>query len=224
MTTSTRPLRVIIAEDYELSRNGIIVSLQRKSAFQIVGEASQGDEAIEQTALLRPDIVLMDIEMPVMDGIQATRLIKQRFPDVKVLMLTSHDDKEEALAALTAGADGYCLKDIAVERLIQVMEMVHDEAVWLDPGIAKVVMANLQESRKTNLAISKADNDLLTERELEILQAIVNGLSNKEIGELLHISLHTVKVHVRNIIDKMAVTDRTQAAVKAIQKGYVELE
>jgi len=166
----------------------------------------------------------MDIEMPVMDGIQATHLIKRQFPEIGVVMLTSHDEGEDVYASLAAGADAYCKKDIRTERLIQVIQMVSEGAMWLDPAIARLVMQalplTLPEKYRQPQGRQKYKTGL-TERELEVLECIVNGKSNQEIAEKLVITIHTVKAHVANIIQKLSVDDRTQAAVKAIRDGLV---
>lgn len=223
--TLAKPLRIVIAEDHELSRNGLSFALQKKTSMQIVGEAERGDTAVELALKEQPDIVLMDIGMPVMDGIEATHRIKQQFPHIKVVMLTSHEGGEEVYAALAAGAEAYCKKDIKMERLIQVLEMVADGSVWLDPAIAKMVMQslplNLPERLKSPQPRQKYNVEL-TERELEVLELIVAGKSNKEISMALNITIHTVKAHVCNIIQKLAVDDRTQAAVKALRDGLVK--
>jgi DNA-binding NarL/FixJ family response regulator len=218
-------IKVIIAEDHELSRMGLSMSLQKKSNVQVVAEAESGDQAVKLVTELKPQLVLMDIGMPVMDGIEATQQIKQKFPEVKVVMLTSHSEGNEVYASLAAGADAYCLKDIKVDRLIQVIEMVIEGAVWLDPAIAQIVLKtlplNLPERTKLPQTRQQYSVDL-TERELEVLGKIVEGKSNKEIGEALFITIHTVKAHVCNIIQKLAVDDRTQAAVKALRDGLVK--
>jgi DNA-binding NarL/FixJ family response regulator len=219
-------LKILIAEDHELSRNGIIVGLKKKSQMVVVGEAENGEEAVRLAFEHHPDIVLMDIGMPVMDGIEATQQIKKQFPKMKIIMLTSHQDGEEVYASLAAGADAYCMKDIKIDRLIQVLEMVADGAVWFDPAIAELVMkalpVKLPEKSKTSQVSRHRYNADLTDRELEVLELLVNGKSNKEIAEILAITIHTVKAHVCNIIQKLAVDDRTQAAVKAIRDGLVK--
>ncbi|MBY0404908.1 MAG: response regulator transcription factor [Cyanobacteria bacterium] len=224
--TSPKELKVLIVEDYELSRNGLSFSLEKQPNITVVGEAENGQIAIEMTAERKPHVILMDIRMPVLDGISATQQIKERFPETKVIMLTSHQDGEEVYASLAAGADAYCMKDIKLERLVHVIEMVRDGAFWLDPAIAQMVMKALPvklSSQKPKIAPSRNRFNVdLTERELEVLGLLVDGQSNKEIATTLCITLHTVKAHVCNIIQKLAVDDRTQAAVKAIRDGLVK--
>jgi len=222
--TSEQPLKILIAEDHELSRNGIVFSLQKKTSYVFVGEAERGDQAVSLVEKYEPDVVLMDIEMPVMDGIEATHQIKAKYPQVKVIMLTSHEEGEEVYASLAAGADAYCKKDIKMDRLIQVIEMVNDGAVWLDPAIAKLVMQSLPFSLPNRMKGAHPRQRYsieLTDRELEVLEGLVEGQSNKEIADNLCITVHTVKAHVCNIIQKLAVDDRTQAAVKALREGLV---
>lgn len=222
----SRPLKVLIAEDHELARNGLVFSLNRKSQFKIVGETENGELALRICQEKSPDIVLMDIGMPVMDGIDATQKIKRDFQQTKVIILTSHQDGEEVYASLAAGADAYCMKDIRIERLIHIMETVYDGAIWLDPSIARMVMDSLMirmpEKSRDPHQNRQRYNVELTEREQEVLKLIVEGRSNKEIADKLVITVHTAKAHVGNIMQKLAVDDRTQAAVKAIRDGLVQ--
>jgi DNA-binding NarL/FixJ family response regulator len=220
-TTSTR---VLIVEDHELSRVGLSVALKRSGAVHVIGEATNGQEAIHMANQLKPDLILMDIGLPLIDGINATKTIKQNNPDIKVVMLTSHDTGNEVLASLSSGADAYCLKDIKLERLMNVIESVMDGAIWLDPAVAAFVTKALNFNQPTKMSkASNPESDFgLTQRELEVLSKIVEGKSNKEIGEELFITIHTVKAHVCNIIQKLSVDDRTQAAVKAIQDGLIQ--
>lgn len=220
----SRPLRVLIAEDHELTRNGLSFSLHKKG-FIVVGEAANGQKAVELALKEKPDIVLMDLGMPLMDGIEATHRLNRENPDIKVVILTSHQEGDSVYASLAAGADAYCLKDIKVDRLVQVLELVADGAIYLDPAIAELVMKalpfNLPEQWKPRTDRQKY-NTQLTERELEVLEQIVAGKSNKQIAEALTITVHTTKAHVCNIIHKLAVDDRTQAAVKALRDGLVQ--
>lgn len=230
--TSVKELRILLAEDHEWARIGLSMSIESKSTYKIIAEAENGQQAVDLVCEHRPDIVLMDIEMPVMDGLTATRLLKERCPHIKVVMLTSHDDEENIAAALACGANAYCMKDIKIERLVQVLEMVAEGATWYDPGINKALMRILLKKVNPVEAQPVMDGELqlttrlalgLTERELDVLTLIVRGKSNKEIAESLSITIHTVKIHVGNVIQKMGVEDRTQAAIKALQQRLVEM-
>ncbi len=222
-------MKVLIVEDHELARNGLVYALKELSEFEIAGEASNGENAITMIGERRPDVVLMDIGLPVMDGIEVTQRIKEQFPEIKVVMLTSRQEQNEILGALAAGADAYCMKDISTDRLIQVIEMVSDGAFWLDPSVAKSVMGivrpKLPQTGKAELFQATRQPQRyrmeLTEREMEVLAQLVEGKNNKEIAELLEITVNTVKAHVASIIQKMAVDDRTQAALKALREGLV---
>ncbi|MGD9581269.1 MAG: LuxR C-terminal-related transcriptional regulator, partial [Vampirovibrionia bacterium] len=167
-----------------------------------------------------PNVILMDLGMPNMNGIEATSEIKKKYPDMRVIILTSHDDEEEVLAAFAAGADAYCMKDIPPERLIQAIESVNDGVVWLDPSIAEIVLSFVPSSApKKNTQIIEDLN--LTPREVEVLKLIVDGRSNADIAYDLTVSMHTVKTHISNILSKLGVNDRTQAAVKAMKENIV---
>ncbi len=229
MPKLVKPLRVFIAEDHELTRNGLVYSFKELSDFEVVGIAQNGEAAVSGVDANRPDVVLMDIGLPVIDGIEATQRIKAAHPDIRIVMLSSRQEDAEILAALSAGADGYCVKDIATERLIQVIQMVGEGAFWLDPAVAKsvlgVVRSRLPQSRnasdfqRSNLGTGRMSE--LTERELDVLSELVEGRNNKEISENLEITVNTVKAHVANIIQKMSVDDRTQAALKALREGIM---
>ncbi len=223
-----KPLKVMVVDDHEFTRTGLSFSLQSKSSFNIVAEAQNGLEALALAEKLQPDVILMDIEMPELDGIEATQKIKSLYPETKVVILTSRQIDEEIYASLAAQADAYCLKDIKTERLIHVIETVKDGAVWLDPAIARKVALVLQQrpgvgkDRQSPPVIEPNPHNDLSERETEVLELIAQGKSNKEIADILCISIYTVKAHVRNLIQKLAVDDRTQAAVKALQSGLIE--
>jgi DNA-binding NarL/FixJ family response regulator len=215
----------MIVEDHELTRQGLSYGLKRHAGFEIVAEAEDGEEAVALAAEHHPDIVLMDIGLPVLNGIQATRKIKAAQPDIKVLMLTSHNEQSKIFEAFAAGANGYSLKEVKTERLIQIIEMLPEDVVWLDPAIAGLILKVLPLMAE---AVSKADDKApnfqpveLTTREKEILRLIAQGTNNKDIAEQLSISLFTVKNHVSNIIQKLAVEDRTQAAILALKHGLV---
>jgi DNA-binding NarL/FixJ family response regulator len=170
----------------------------------------------------------MDIDLPVMDGIEATKQIKEQAPDVRVIMLTSHKRDQTIFAALSAGASGYCLKNISPHQLATVIKMVADGAVWLDPGIAnRVLSAYTLPAHQQLAAVTKApvttqkSTVSLSPRETEVLRLVADGLSNQKIAERLGLGLETVKTHMRHIMEKLAVSDRTEAAVKAMKQGIV---
>ncbi len=218
----TETLKLLLAEDHELTRIGLAHALQKYGNLRVVGEAEDGRQAVDMAGRLQPDIVLMDIGMPNMDGIEATREIKRQYPDIKVVILSSRHEKEEVFASLSSGAEGYCLKDIKVDRLIQTLQLVADGGTWLDAPIAQMVMEALPlATRKPQFLKDQGFQSVLTERELDVLREICAGKSNKEIAQSLGISLYTVKAHVCNVIQKLAVDDRTQVAIKAIQTGLV---
>ncbi len=237
-----RPIRVVLVEDHALTRIGLKAALKRTDDIDVVGEASNGEEAIQRVRELRPDVVLMDVGMPVMDGIQATGEVSRENPNSRVIMLTQHDNDRDILASLAAGASGYCLKDVEPERLYTAIRSVNAGDAWLDATIAGRVLrmyagaqpaeTPLQTSTKpeehtettkttSGQALDRPAPEPLSTRELEVLRLIVDGLSNQEIAEKLFISLATAKTHVRNILNKLAVDDRTQAAVHAMRRGLV---
>jgi DNA-binding NarL/FixJ family response regulator len=230
---TNKQLRLLLAEDHEWARVGLSMSIEAKSSYKIVAEAENGQLALDFVREFQPDVVLLDIEMPVMDGLTAAKIIREEFPDIKVVMLTSHADENNIAAALACGANAYCMKDIKIERLVQVLEMVAEGATWYDPGINKALMQLLMEkvspsdieTQKSSLEERIVTKQLsgLTERELDVLELIVHGKSNKDIADTLNITIHTVKIHVGNIIQKMGVEDRTQAAIKALQQRLVEM-
>jgi DNA-binding NarL/FixJ family response regulator len=221
----TQAIKTLIVEDHELTRNGLIFSFNRKSNFNLIGEAENGIKALKLAEERQPDVILMDLAMPIMDGVTATQEIKKRFPDMKVVILTSHQDEQEVYASLAAGANAYCLKDIEIDRLIQVIEMVQEGTIWIDPAIARLVMhtfSSMPEARKPYLSNPRVKHRItLTEREQEVLKLLAEGKSNPEIAETLTITVHTAKAHVGNIMQKLAVDDRTQAAVKAFRDGLI---
>jgi len=219
-------VNVLIAEDHELTRDGIAYGLKKYKNLNIVGEVENGGEAVRFCQKTAPDIILMDIVMPVMSGIDATRLIKRSNPNIKILMLTSHSEKDKVLSAFSSGADAYCMKNIKLDDLENVIENVINGAVWIDPTIAAYVLEILQAKPDTVSApleeqVHKHSDFNLTAREKEILKLISEGLTNKDIAEKLIISLFTVKNHVSKIIQKLAVDDRTQAAILALTEKII---
>ena len=222
----SNPIRLLLVEDHPMTLMGLRMVLERESSFEILGEATTGNEAVEASDKNQPDVVLMDIGLPDMDGIEATQTIKKQHPAVKVIMLTSKDAQDDVFAALAAGADAYCMKGISTERLIEAINAVSEGAAWLDPAIAKLVLGTFQGQTVGALANkagpTKPPEDCpITPRELEVLKLIVDGMSNAEIAEELVITKATAKAHVHSILQKLCVDDRTQAAVLAMRQGYV---
>lgn len=213
-------MRILLAEDHDELRLGMSILLRKADSFEIAGEARNGREAVELARKISPDVILMDVGMPVMDGIESCRIIKSQLPDVKVVMLTSHDSEQDVFAALAAGANGYCLKETDIQRLIIAIRSVFAGDLWLDSAIAEKVLGLVRE-RSINQSQQRFPHINLSPRELEVLKLIVEGLSNNQIGEKLNISLDTVKSHIRHIMDKLSVSDRTQAAVRALRSGLI---
>lgn len=228
MTTIREPaasIAVLIVEDHEITRVGLKLTLDNTSGIKVIGEADDGRRGVSLATSLRPNVVLMDIGLPLLDGIEATAEIKKTMPGCRVIMLTSHDSDRDIFAALAAGADGYCLKETATTQLGLAIKTVAEGAAWLDPGIAQRVLrasvagsapAAAPASLKSEEATSK-----LSQREIEVLSCVVEGMSNQEIAEKLFVSVETVKTHMRRLMEKLAVSDRTQAAVKAMRQGLL---
>ncbi|MFC1955872.1 response regulator [Chloroflexota bacterium] len=209
-------MRVLIVDDHALMRSGI-ASLLRANDIEVVGEASNGLEAVEKTVSLRPDIVLMDIMMPGCNGLQATKLIKAEMPQVKIVMVTAFDDDEDLFKAIKNGAVGYILKNIKAEEFIELLSSVMRGEVGVSPWIAsKIVKELFRDPGK--LGAKHADSDLTTKEE-EVLKLISSGSTNKDIASSLNISENTVKYHLRNIMEKLHFKNRSQMAVYAVKKG-----
>ena len=218
---------ILIVEDHTLTRFGLKTAFESLNQVKLISEAEDGETGIEIAKKLRPDIVLMDLGLPGINGIQATKIIKEFDNSIKVIILTSHNNEDEVWAALGAGANAYCLKDIEPERLVHVIESVYDGAAWLDPSIADTVLKRLSGDKMKSSQMQNAQEEReeekiqLTDREMEVLKLIVDGFSNAEIAEKLFVSIHTAKAHVCNILQKLSVDDRTQAAIKALKDGLV---
>lgn len=211
--TETQKIEVLIVEDHEITRLGLKAALERVSDLKIVGQEEDGGSAIRAAVAKKPHIVLIDIGLPVMNGIDATRQIKEKSAETRVIMLTSHDSDTDIFAAFAAGADGYCVKDIPSDQLVMAIKAVHDGAGWIDPRIASRVLRAQATQSSTETPLSQ--------REVEVLRLIVDGLSNQKIATNLCLSVETVRTHVRHITEKLAVSDRTQAAIKALRQGLV---
>lgn len=222
----TDKIKLILVEDHELTRKGILYGLNKNPVLEIVGEAIDGYEAVNLFKEKQPDLVLMDLGLPIIDGIEATKKIKELNKDAKIIILTSQSEQEKVFAAFEAGASAYCMKDIKLDSLNKIIDIVMDGGVWIDPQVANFILDLLpvisKQVNKNNNKPSKALGDCdLTSREREILELVALGYNNKDIANELTLSIHTVKNHVSNIITKLAVDDRTQAAIMAIKEGLI---
>ncbi len=232
-------IRLLLADDHAMVRKGLQVFLATQPDITLVGEAANGQEALDLAASLLPDVILMDLNMPVLNGMETTKQLKLTHPDVKVIVLTSFSDQDHVLPAIRAGARGYLLKDIEPEELVNAIRRVHQGQVELHPEAAGQLMnmltATNQESytnTSSNVLPSSsiaspagAESSMLrdlTRREQEVLGLIARGMSNKEIGSTLHITEKTVKTHVSHLLDKLSLADRTQAALYAVKHGLGE--
>ncbi len=216
-------LRILLVEDDELFRLGLHVRLQSEG-LDIVGEAVDGETAVELTNQYLPDVVLLDVGLPGIGGVEACRQIKQQHPEIPVLVLTSHSQKTLIERLIAAGASGYCLKGIEAELLILALRSVAAGASWWDRVCTAEIRAAMINSVPTLEKVGEKSLNPLTQREEEILALIAAGKTNQEIAEFLHIATGTVRVHVHAILQKLDVRDRTQAAVLAIRKGLVSPE
>jgi NarL family two-component system response regulator LiaR len=212
----TASISILIVDDHEVVRNGIRAYLETLPEFNVVGEAASGEEAIKMAGDLIPDVVLMDLVMPGMDGIETTREVKKISPRTQIVVLTSYHEDEHIFPALKAGAISYVLKDMKMDKLAEAIQSAIRGEVTLHPLVATRVLRNLRGESNGEAFYAE-----LTERELEVLRFIANGLSNSQIADQLVISTNTVKGHVSNILSKLHLADRTQVAVYAWQKGIV---
>ena len=217
MNVTPKPptLRILIVEDDPMMQLGLEQALENHPQFEIVGQAEDGYLGVEAALKLKPDLVVMDIGLPRLDGVAATKQIKAALPEIRVVVLTSHTTETEIIAALASGADAYCIKGASVERLLSAITAASEGATYLDPQIARRVIDNLKPPSAT------ANTAQLSERELEVLKLMVEGYSNPQIAAALYLSPNTIKTHVRGIMNKLAVDDRVQAAVVALRSGLV---
>lgn len=218
-TRPTYPIRILIADDHAVVRQGLRTFLELHDDVDVVGEADTGAAAVQQARDLSPDVVLMDLVMPEMSGLDAIRQIRTDVPEAQVLVLTSYTEDEKVFPAIRAGAAGYLLKDVSPAELIDAVRATHKGDAQLHPEIAKRLMQEVASPTP-----GQRSHETLTERELDVLGLIARGLSNREIGTTLHISETTVKTHVSNILGKLHLDDRTQAAVYAVTEGLVSEE
>ncbi|RFU63956.1 response regulator [Peribacillus glennii] len=223
---------ITIIDDHQLFREGVKRILDFEPSFEVVAEGDDGSEAMDIVEEHNPDVVIMDINMPNINGVEATKMLVDRYPDTKVIILSIHDDENYVQHALKTGASGYLLKEMDADALIEAVKVVADGGSYLHPKVTH----NLVREYRRLASDERADGDsslpveirrplhLLTRRECEVLQLLADGKSNRGIGETLYISEKTVKNHVSNILQKMNVNDRTQAVVLAIKNGWVEVK
>jgi NarL family two-component system response regulator LiaR len=214
-------INVLITDDQAIVRKGIRALLGTETDIKVIGEAENGTEAVRQAESLQPDVILMDLVMPEMDGVEAIRSIKTHQPAARILVLTSFATDDKVFPAIKAGAQGYLLKDSSPEELVQAIHQVYQGETSLHPTIARKVLQELQTPSKPE---QPPTSDPLTEREVEVLQLIVRGLGNQSISERLSISEATVRTHVSNILGKLHLASRTQAALYALQQGWASLD
>ena len=242
-------ISVVLIEDHDLSRIGLCAALKQYEDIDIIDSAANGNSGLQKIKTHKPDVALVDIGLPDIDGVEVTQQIKQHQaenPDLttKILMLTMHDSEDSVMAAFAAGADSYSLKDVSMDNLVQAIRNTHEGNAWIDPAIARIVLKQAQNTKANTLPVDapavEADEDEtqaitavadeyqqlietypLTDRELEVLELIVAGCSNAEISEKLYITVGTVKTHVCHILNKLCADDRTQAAVRALRAGLV---
>jgi DNA-binding NarL/FixJ family response regulator len=214
----------LIVDDQQLMRDGIASLLKLQDGLEIVGMAANGQEAVELATSQQPDVILMDVRMPILDGVAATEQIHRQMPACKILMLTTFNDETYVLEALQVGASGYLLKDLPARDLAQAIQAVHRGIYQLDPTVAdqlQALLSRAQTAREQPGALKATDEADLTERELEVLRLIARGATNREIAEALVISEGTVKNHISNILGRLNLRDRTQAAIYARDHGLL---
>jgi DNA-binding NarL/FixJ family response regulator len=213
-----KPIKVIVCDDQEIVRQGLSTILNADPIIEVIATATDGEDLLGKIDQCTPDLILMDLKMPIMDGVQATRQIRQRYTEIKVLVLTTYDDEEWVLAAIHAGANGYLLKDTPSEKLRTAIVDTITGKMHLDPTVAGKVVQNLSA---TNYPVQKADFSL-TDREEEILGLMAQGLSNSDIARTLFLSEGTVRNYTSHLFTKLGVNDRTQAVIAALRYGLVD--
>ena len=217
----TDKIHLLIVDDQRLMREGLRTLLELEHGFEIVGEAADGQAALDAYAELKPDVVLMDIRMPGMDGVEATRRLCVSWPEARVIILTTFDDNANVFEGLRAGALGYLLKDLSGQELASAVRTVYKGGALIEPGVAKRVMAEFARLHPPVRPIDEGLPEPLSERELDVLKLVSVGLSNREIGDRLSLSEGTVKNYVTSILQKIGVRDRTQAALRGRELGLI---
>ncbi|UMZ75043.1 response regulator [Natranaerofaba carboxydovora] len=225
MAEQNAKIRVLIADDHSLFRNGLRKILELENDIAVCGEAKNGKEVVEKVNLLKPDVVLLDINMPLLSGVDATKEIKQKYDEVKIVILTIHADEEYLFETVKGGASGFLLKDVETPTLLQAIREVSEGKSFIHPSITPKLLGEFNrlatKSKDTGTEVTDYE---LTTREKEILELMAKGYTNKKISKNLYISEKTVKNHVSNVLRKLDVSDRTQAVVTAVKLGLVDIE
>jgi DNA-binding NarL/FixJ family response regulator len=221
---SPAKIRILIADDHTLVREGTRERLEREADFEVVGEAGDGEEAVRLTNDLKPNVALIDINMPNLNGIEATKRIKHDQPSTSVLVLSAHDNDQYIYAVLEAGASGYLLKNVRGAQLVDAIRDVAAGEVVLDPHVARKVVQWFSTMSRGRAARPESGQDRFSERELGVLKLAATGMSNKEIAAELSLSVRTVQSHLGNIFDKLGVSSRTEAVLRALKDGLISLE
>ena len=222
-------IRTLLVEDHELERLGLSIMLEQAENIELVGQAENGIKGVELAKSLLPDVIIMDIGLPIIDGIEATKRIKQFNPNSKILIFTSRDNSDDIFEGFQSGADGYVMKDASREQICTAIRSVSEGVAWIDPAIAKLVLSNIQSPKEQ--VVPKVSGEInyhagkqnygLTEREMEVLALIVEGLTNVQIAKELTITTSTAKAHVHSILQKLSAETRAKATKKAIIEGLV---
>ena len=222
MKERKKDIKVLLAEDHVVVRESIRRSLEHESNIKVVGEANNGKEAVEMTRSLKPDVILMDISMPELNGIEATKEIKSFQPGAKILILTAYDYEQYIFSLLEAGAAGYLLKDISSRELITAINTVYKGDVVLHPAIARKVMWRFQQTKEQ--PAEKETSSLLTGHEVSVLKMAAKGMGNSAIANELSLSVRTIESHLGTIFNKLSVGSRTEAVIQAMKRGWLTLE
>lgn len=222
----SQPIRILLADDHVILRQGTAELLRKEADIEVVAEADNGQQAIDLAMRLQPDIIVMDVRMPVLSGVEATRRIREAMPRVQVLVLTAYDDDQYIFSLLQAGASGYLLKTAPMNELVKAIRLVRSGESPLDPSIARKVVVRMAGDQASGISSGDEASPIqpLTSREQEVLQLLSRGLNNQAIAEALYVSDRTVQAHLTNIFAKMGVSSRLEAVLTAIRRGWLTLE
>jgi len=221
---SANPIRVLVVDDHALFRRGLVLVLESEEGIEVVGEADDGDAGVARAEELAPDVILMDVRMPRMGGIEATRAVSAALPSCRIIMLTVSDEEEDLYEAIKAGATGYLLKEISIEEVADAVRAVMQGQTLISPSMASKLISEFASLARRATDNQQLPAPRLTERELGVLRLVAQGLTNREIGEQLFIAENTVKNHVRNILEKLHLHSRMEAVLFAVREKLFELE